>query len=261
MRFNTIVPIIYSSDVTKSLTYYTDVLGFEDKWEWGSPPTFGGVHRNSVEIFFCEKGQGNPGTWLSIMVDNVDDYYERIKSKGATIITEPKSMEWGIREMLVQDPDGHIIRFGHSISNRKKSEDEMPETVTIVERMPTIKELQELTTAVGWSQPEEEAAPQIPVSSIAVVVIAEDTISGNVIGCAFLLTDNANFYYVKNVIVHPVWQGKLIGTALVKNINDWFEENAPDHSTIALHTGPNLAHFYRRFGFSTAFSMQKNKRS
>jgi len=260
MRFNTIVPILYSSDITKSLTYYTDVLGFEDKWEWGSPPTFGGVHRNSVEIFFCEKGQGNPGTWLSIMVDNVDDYYERIKSKGATIISEPKSMEWGIREMLVQDPDGHIIRFGHSTSNRKKSEDEMPETVTIVERMPTIKELHDLTTAVGWSQPEEEAAPQIPVSSIAVVVIAEDTISGNVIGCAFLLTDNANFYYVKNVIVHPAWQGKRIGTALMKTLTDWLDLHASDNAMVALHTGESLAPFYKQFGFDRAFSMQKRIR-
>lgn len=257
MRFNTIVPILYSSDIIRSLTYYTAVLGFEDKWEWGDPPTFGGVHKNSVEIFFCEKGQGNPGTWLSIMVDNVDDYYELIKTKGATIITEPKSMEWGVREMLVEDPDKHIIRFGHSISNRKKSEDAMPDTVRIVERVPTIAELQQLITAVGWSQPAEEAPPQIPVSSIAFVVVAENTLSDDIIGCAFLLTDNASFYYVKNVIVHPAWQGKRIGTALMKSLTDWLDLHAPENAMVALHTGESLAPFYKQFGFDRAFSMQK----
>ena len=126
--------------------------------------------------------------------------------------------------------------------------------------MPTINELQDLTTAVGWSQPEEEAAPQIPVSSIAVVVIAEDTISGNVIGCAFLLTDNANFYYVKNVIVHPAWQGKRIGTALMKTLTDWLDLHASDNAMVALHTGESLAPFYKQFGFDRAFSMQKRIR-
>ena len=260
MRFNTIVPILYSSDVTKSLAYYTDVLGFEDKWDWGHPPTFGGVHRNTVEVFFCKDGQGHPGTWLSIMVDNVDEYYDLIKSKGATIVSEPQSMEWGIREMLVQDPDGHMIRFGHSISNRKKSDDGMPATIKIVERMPAVKELQQLITAVGWSQPAEEAAPQIPVSSIALVVVAEDTATSKIIGCAFLLTDQANFYYVKNVIVDPAWQGRRIGTALMKALTDWLDEHAPENAMVALHTGEALSPFYKQFGFDRAFSMQKRIR-
>jgi len=70
--------------------------------------------QGSVEVFFCEKGQGSPGTWLSIFVDNVDEYYERIKGRGAKIICAPQNMEWNVREMLVEDPDGHRIRFGHS---------------------------------------------------------------------------------------------------------------------------------------------------
>ncbi len=92
MIFKTTVPILYSSDVVKSLTYYVNILGFENKWEWGMPPNFGGLYKNGIEIFFCENGQGNPGTWLSIMVDNVDEYYEMIKAKGATIVSQPSNM-------------------------------------------------------------------------------------------------------------------------------------------------------------------------
>jgi hypothetical protein len=31
------------------------------------------------------------------------------------IVSQPQDKEWYMREMLVQDPDGHIIRFGHGI--------------------------------------------------------------------------------------------------------------------------------------------------
>ena len=115
MKFDKTIPILYSSNVAKSLAYYINILGFEDKWGWEDPPTFGGVSRDGVEIFFCEKGQGNPGTWISVFMDNVDEYYETIKAKGANILCPPETMEWNVREMLVEDPDGHKIRFGQNI--------------------------------------------------------------------------------------------------------------------------------------------------
>ena len=260
MNFQSIIPILYSSDVAQSIHYYTEILGFKNSWTWDDPPNFGGVDTGEVRIFFCKDGQGQRGTWLAINVDDVDAYHKTINAKGAKILNPPQSYEWGMREMLVEDPDGHRIRFGHGISIREKSELKMPGYISIVSRTPSAGELKELTAAVGWSQPEEEAPATIPQSAIAHTVIAENEDNHKVIGCAFLLTDNAGFYYIKNVIVHPAWQGKRIGTALVKSLDDWFREYAPDQSMIALHTGPNLAPFYRQFGFSPAFSMQKKVR-
>lgn len=115
MKFEKAVPILYSANVRNSLNYYTEKLGFTEKWEWGDPPDFGGVVRDEVQIFFCETGQGNPGTWLSVFMEDVDAYYEDIKARGAKILSVPDDKPWFVREMLVQDPDGHIIRFGHGI--------------------------------------------------------------------------------------------------------------------------------------------------
>jgi predicted enzyme related to lactoylglutathione lyase len=116
MAFESIIPILYSEDVTRSLSYYMEQLAFDTKWEWDNDPTtFGGVSKDCVQIFFCLKAQGNPGTWLAVNVENVDEYYEAIKAKGAKIISPPENKEWFMREMLVEDPDGHIIRFGHGI--------------------------------------------------------------------------------------------------------------------------------------------------
>ncbi len=121
MKFDKAVPILYSSNVANSLTFYTEVLEFENKWAWDDPPSFGGVSKDCVEIFFCEKAQGHPGTWLSVFVDDVDEYYERIKAKGAKILCPPEDMEWNVREMLVEDPDGHKLRFGHGIDFEAKA--------------------------------------------------------------------------------------------------------------------------------------------
>lgn len=115
MKFEMITPILYSSDIEKSINYFVDQLAFESKWMWDQPPTFGGVNMGDISIFFCKEGQGQPGTWLAIKVDNVDAYYENIKARGAKILHPPEDQEWFLREMLVQTPDEHIIRFGHSI--------------------------------------------------------------------------------------------------------------------------------------------------
>ena len=257
MPFYDVTPILYSSDILNSINYYMEVLAFDVHWEWGQPPTFGGVSKDSVQIFFCKEGQGNPGTWISIFINDVDEYYRLIKSKGAKIVSLPDDKEWGLREMLIEDPDGHIIRFGHSISFRKKSEQSLPQTVRIIAKTPTAKEVNQLSASVGWSAEPEETLKELPMSAVEYVVVAEEISTGKIIGCAFLLGDGAGFYYVKNVIVHPDWQGKRVGTALMKEITKWLDEHAPDKALVGLHTGQSLTSFYNQFGFEPAFSMTR----
>ena len=114
MKFLKAVPILYSRDVEISVTYFCECLKFENKWEWDHPPTFAGVYRDEVEVFFCKEGQGGPGTWLSLVVDDVDEYYDLVKDSGAKILIGPETKEWNMREMLIECPDGHIVRIGHN---------------------------------------------------------------------------------------------------------------------------------------------------
>ena len=116
MKLLKAIPILYSSDVGKSVDYFTKQLKFTEKWIYDTPATFGGVVMDDVEIFFCKDYQGNPGTWLSILVDNVDVFYENIKDGEAKILSLPETKEWSMREMLIECPDGHILRVGHNTS-------------------------------------------------------------------------------------------------------------------------------------------------
>jgi predicted enzyme related to lactoylglutathione lyase len=116
MKFDKAIPILYSTDVSKSITYFTEQLKFTNRWEWDNPPTFGGVYRDTVEIFFSKSDTEIPVIYFALVVDNVDEYYESIKNGGAKIISVPETKEWSMREMIVECPDGHILRIGHNTS-------------------------------------------------------------------------------------------------------------------------------------------------
>jgi catechol 2,3-dioxygenase-like lactoylglutathione lyase family enzyme len=115
MTVHNLVPILYVSDFARSMSYFTDKLGFKKLWDWGTPPGFGAVARDKIEIFLCLNGQGQPGTWMSIFVDDVDDLHAELAAKGAVIPVAPRNEPWGMREMHVECPDGHTLRFGHSV--------------------------------------------------------------------------------------------------------------------------------------------------
>src|SRR5262245_14479446 len=106
MKVSGLTPILYASDFQRTMDYFVDKLGFRKLWDWGSPPTFGAVARDQSEIFLCQGGQGQPGTWLSIFVDDVDELHDELVKRGATITSPPRNESWGMREMKVECPDG-----------------------------------------------------------------------------------------------------------------------------------------------------------
>lgn len=109
------VPILRVDNLSASFEYYVDVLQFEKRWDWGEPPDYGCVALGKVELFLCQEGQGQPGTWVYLFIDAIDEYHRIIRDRGAEILTEPTNEPWGMREIQVRDPDGHILRVGTSL--------------------------------------------------------------------------------------------------------------------------------------------------
>ena len=108
-RIENISPILFVSDMQRSLRFYVDLLGFENA-EWGDED-FTGVSRDSCTILLSKNSQGQPGTWIYIGVENAREVYEDLSSKGVTILMEPTNKPWAL-EVNVEDPDGHVLRFG-----------------------------------------------------------------------------------------------------------------------------------------------------
>ncbi|MEO0539180.1 MAG: bleomycin resistance family protein [Cyanobacteria bacterium P01_A01_bin.123] len=111
-KFGGLTPMLNVKNIPDSINYYVNFLGFKQDLDWGDPPTFASISRDEVCIFLCQGAQGQSGTWLSIFVENVDALYEEFKAKGAMIRQAPTNFSWGMREMNIEDPDGHRLRIG-----------------------------------------------------------------------------------------------------------------------------------------------------
>ena len=106
-----IIPILNIRDFSASIDYYANVLGFRVEWDWGDPPDIGSVARDDYSIMLCGAGQGHPGTWLWMGVEDAEEYYEEYKASGAKIREHPINYPWAY-EFRVEDLDGHVLRIG-----------------------------------------------------------------------------------------------------------------------------------------------------
>jgi hypothetical protein len=68
--------------------------------------------RGRTSIMLSEGDQGQPGSWVWIAADNVDELYAELHARGARLRHPPTNYPWGSRECQVADPDGHVLRLG-----------------------------------------------------------------------------------------------------------------------------------------------------
>ena len=255
--FSHVEPVFAVKDILETISYWHEVLGFPVKWTWGDPPNHGGVSWQNVFIqFSLNPGLAavSKGNYIWIRVQNIHTLYKFHQEKNAEIISSLHNQPWGMCEYTLREINGYLVNFAAPITDREKSTSSLPQNIRLFGRNPSTKEYINLISAVGWGSVNEDAAEK-RLQSIVFAVVAEDTITGEVIGCGFLLGDNASFYYVKDVMVHPDWQGKRVGTALMQELTNWLEKNAADNALVALISGEALEPFYQQFGFAKAFSM------
>jgi len=103
-----VTPILRVRDVEASRRYYVETLGFALEWDADSMIA---VSRDRKSIMLCEGAQGQPGTWLWIGVEDADAFFAEFSAKGAHIRSPPQNFGWAY-EFQVEDPDGHVLRFG-----------------------------------------------------------------------------------------------------------------------------------------------------
>ncbi len=108
-----LTPILNVSSLPESFAWFAH-LGWERRWDYGDPPTFGAVGSGPVEVFLCQDdqgGRGEHGTWMSVWVDDVDAVYAVALAHGLDVPMPPTDEPWGVREMHLRNPDGHMFRI------------------------------------------------------------------------------------------------------------------------------------------------------
>jgi catechol 2,3-dioxygenase-like lactoylglutathione lyase family enzyme len=127
MQVERLTPILNVSDIQASFAWF-EKLGWMKGWDWGDPPTFGGVCNGKSEIFLCQNGQGSRGgplprhfegdddtggvwmTWWLASPREVDAAYELALKQGLAVLTQPNDEPWNVREFQLMHPDGHTFR-------------------------------------------------------------------------------------------------------------------------------------------------------
>ena len=122
-RIENIQPILSVKDMNASRHFYKDILGFEEA-VWGTDD-FTSVNRDNAGIYLCKEGQGNPGTWLWVGFDgDIFQLHDQLKAKGVAIQQPPVNYSWAL-EMHIEDPDGHVLRFGTDPDYNKPFSDQV----------------------------------------------------------------------------------------------------------------------------------------
>ena len=110
VRLECIMPILYVKDMSVSLSFYVGLLGFKNA-EWGDE-NFTSINRDNTGLYLCKGAQGLPGTWVWIGFDgDIHALLQALVSKGIKIKLPPTNFSWAY-EMHIEDPDGHVLRFG-----------------------------------------------------------------------------------------------------------------------------------------------------
>jgi N-acetylglutamate synthase-like GNAT family acetyltransferase/uncharacterized glyoxalase superfamily protein PhnB len=252
-------PVLAVTNVLETVQYWHDVLGFPNKWTWGEPPNHGGVTWQGVFIQFSQYpglASTSQGNSIFIRVKNLENFYHFHKNKNAEIVEPLENKPWGLAGYTLRDINGYYVIFaGPPVSDQRKSES-TPQSVRIISRIPTASEYLTLISSVGWDKFYDHSLTQKILRAPVHGAVAEH--GTRVIGCALLLSDEASFYYVKDVIVHPDWQCKHVGSMLMKELTAWLDSNAPKNAYVGLFTGENLAPFYKQFDFVPVFGMRRS---
>jgi len=254
-------PILPVTDITATVDYWHEVLGFPEKWTWGEPPNHGGVRWHGAHVQFTlnpSLAAVSRGQAIFVTARHLQTLYGQHQSKNVEIVSPLENKPWGMAGYIVREMNGHYINFaGALIDTPEHRHGGAPVPVRIVHRVPTPAEYSRLSLAVGWSKSFDTAVLSAILSSVVYAVVAEHMQTGEALGCALLIGDNASIYYVKDVMVHPDWQHRGVGTALMEELIQWFDANAPHNALATLITGENLAQFYQPLGFTPAFGMMR----
>jgi lactoylglutathione lyase len=123
-RFTKLAPNLVVSDVERSLSFYTGVLGFVKGMTVpdAAPLVFAQVVRDGVEVFFNapeaaaaeypvfdRRSIGGTFT-MFIEVDDVEGLHAQLKDR-VTVVMPFEKKWYGMTEFAIADPDGYVITF------------------------------------------------------------------------------------------------------------------------------------------------------
>jgi catechol 2,3-dioxygenase-like lactoylglutathione lyase family enzyme len=123
------IPILPCRSINDVLDFYV-ALGFEVTYRQERPDTYAAVRRGGIELQFFVLKSVDPANSYStcyVMTSDVDALYQafrdgiraatgRVPLRGVPRIGALKDMSYGVRQFVMTDPGGNMIRIGQPIT-------------------------------------------------------------------------------------------------------------------------------------------------
>lgn len=115
--------VLAVQDLERSARYWMEVLGFAEDpirspgWRFLSRDGFAvmlGECRDEVPA----SATGNHSWFVHLLVDDVDAFHRDVVARGATAINAPTDRSYGLREFVLETPDGHRVVIGQELAAR-----------------------------------------------------------------------------------------------------------------------------------------------
>jgi uncharacterized glyoxalase superfamily protein PhnB len=115
-----IAPQFFTRDLSATLAYYEETLGFRCLDTWNDPPVYAIVARDEHRIHFrlADPPTPNPDKYTDelldayLFVENADALYAEYEARGAEFTRPLGDAPWHSREFVVKDCDGRLLAFG-----------------------------------------------------------------------------------------------------------------------------------------------------
>jgi catechol 2,3-dioxygenase-like lactoylglutathione lyase family enzyme len=121
--FQTAVPVLRVANADAATAFYRDRLGFAVLSSWrpnprAVDPCYMTMVRDGVRLHIHSFGSQPIGAGAAyLIVDNVDALHAELVSQGVPIPHEPIDQTWGVREIVVRDPDGNVLTIGQRLAS------------------------------------------------------------------------------------------------------------------------------------------------
>ncbi len=110
-----------------------------------------------------------------------------------------------------------------------------------------VKELCDLRQAVGWNRMEKELSNPRLRSFYHIAVYESEDLGQKLVGFVDCVSNGVTDAYIQDLMVHPDFQGKGIGTELMNKMIEYLKEAGI--YMISVLYDEELKVFYSRFGF------------
>lgn len=122
MTIKAVIPQLRTTDMTSSVSFYTEKLGFTVEFNYED--FYVGVRAGDHLIHLKLVDEKDPSILyvdegghlhLYLQADDVRTLAEQLKTRGVDMVEDVHNTAWNTREFIVHDDQGHTLYFGEPL--------------------------------------------------------------------------------------------------------------------------------------------------